>query len=243
MRPLNAHDIVRICEWGRDKHALDRAMVLLRAASPGVEPAALARLSIGRRDALLLELRARVFGPKLEVLVLCPKCRERLELSLTTEELRLPLPEAPRSPLVVGDYALDYRLPDSLDLAELAPLRDARVARARLLQRCVREARFQGQPVALSTVPEEVLTALSTRVGEDDPQADISFRLQCATCRNSWRAAFDILSFFWTELEAQARKLQREVHELAQAYGWTEAIILSLSAPMRRRYLELIHGG
>lgn len=243
MRPLNAQDIVRICEWGRDKHALDRALVLLRVASPGVDPAALARLSIGQRDRLLLELRARVFGPKLEVLVLCPQCRDRLELSLTTDELRVPSPEAPRGPLVVGDYALDYRLPDSLDLAELAPLKDARLARARLLQRCVREARFQGQAVALATVPEEVLAALSTRLGEDDPQADITFRLQCTSCRHSWRAAFDILSFFWTELEAQARQLQREVHEIAQAYGWTESVILSLSAAMRRRYLEMIHSG
>ncbi|QRK06092.1 hypothetical protein JQX13_39140 [Archangium violaceum] len=243
MRQLSAHDIVRICEWGRDKHALDRALVLLRAASPGVDPAALARLSIGRRDALLLELRAQAFGQKLEVLVPCPKCRERLELEFTADELRVPAPETPRSPLEVQGYALDYRLPDSLDLAALAHLKDAREARARLLQRCMSEARFQGAPVPLSAVPGSVLEALTARLAEDDPQADITFRLDCPGCGHSWRAAFDILSFFWTELEAYARQLQREVHEIARSYGWTESIILSLSAPARRRYMELISSG
>lgn len=243
MRLLNAHDVVRICEWGRDKHPLDRALVLLRAASPGVDPLALARLPIGRRDALLLELRARTFGPKLEVLVPCPKCGERLEMTLTADELRVPAPEGPRGTLELEGWALDYRLPDSNDLAALAHLKDPRAARARLLQRCVREARSQGQPVSLTTVPEEVLSALATRMAEEDPQADITFRLDCPNCRHAWRAAFDILSFFWTELENQARQLQREVHEIARAYGWTESTILSMSATSRQRYLELVNSG
>jgi len=243
MRQLNAHDIVRLCEWGRDKHPLDRALVLLRAASPGVEPTALARFPIGRRDALLLELRAEVFGKKLEVLVPCPKCGERLELSFTTDELRVAAPEGTRSPLTVGDFTVEYRLPDSLDLAALANVRDPRKARATLLERCVRELRMQGQPAALSAVPEDVLAALATRLAEEDPQADITFRVSCPNCRHGWRAAFDILSFFWTELETYAKQLQREVHEMATAYGWTETTILSLSAAARRRYMELIHRG
>ena len=243
MRQLNAHDVVRICEWGRDKHPLDRALVLLRAASPGVEPMALARLPIGRRDALLLELRSRTFGTKLDVLVPCPKCGERLEMSLTTDELRVPTPESPGSSLELEGWALDYRLPDSNDLAALAHLKDPRAARARLLQRCVREARSQGQPVSITSVPEHVLSALASRLAEDDPQADITFRLDCPGCGHTWRAAFDILSFFWTELETQARQLQREVHELAKVYGWNESTILSMSAVSRQRYLELVTSG
>ncbi|MGZ3445570.1 MAG: T4 family baseplate hub assembly chaperone [Myxococcaceae bacterium] len=243
MRQFNAHDVVRICEWGRDKHPLDRALVLLRAASPGVDPLALARLPIGRRDALLLELRARTFGPKLEVLVPCPKCGERLEMALTVDELRVPAPEAPRGLLELEGWALDYRLPDSNDLAALAHLKDPRVARARLLQRCMREARSQGQPVSLTSVPEEVLAALAARMAEEDPQADITFRLDCPDCNHTWRAAFDILSFYWSELETQARQLQREVHELARVYGWTESTILSMSAVSRQRYLELVSSG
>jgi hypothetical protein len=243
MRQLNAHDVVRICEWGRDKHPLDRALVLLRAASPGVEPMVLAQLPIGRRDALLLELRARSFGPKLEVLVPCPKCGERLEMTLTTDELRVPVPESPRSLLELEGWAIDYRLPDSNDLAALAHLKDPRTARARLLQRCVREARSLEQPVSITSVPEDVLSALASRLAEDDPQADITFRLDCPGCGHNWRAAFDILSFFWTELETQARQLQREVHELARVYGWNESTILSMSAVSRHRYLELVTSG
>jgi len=243
MRQLNAHDIVRICEWGQDKHPLDRALVLLRAASPGTDPQALARLPIGRRDALLLDLRARVFGPKLEVLVPCPKCTERLEMLLTADELRIPAPEGPPGPLELDGWTLDYRLPDSNDLAALAHLKDPRVARARLLERCVREARDQGQTVPLASVPEHVLAALASRMAEEDPQADITFRLDCPDCSHTWRAAFDILSFFWTELETHARQLQSEVHELARVYGWNESTILSMSALSRKRYLELVSSG
>src|ERR1700722_16111266 len=79
VRRLSAYDVVRLCEWGRDKHALDRALVLLRAACPGADPEALCRLPIGRRDALLLRLRTMAFGPRLELSVRCPKCAEALE--------------------------------------------------------------------------------------------------------------------------------------------------------------------
>jgi hypothetical protein len=243
MRLFNAHDIVRICEWGQNKHALDRALVLLRAASPDTPPETLSRLPIGRRDLLLLELRALAFGPKLEVAVPCPRCRERLQLDLLVDKLRRRPPEGLGSPLEAGGYVLDYRLPDSLDLAALAHIQDAREARARLLQRCVREVSFQGQPAPLESVPEEVLASLAVRLAEEDPQADITFRLTCPCCAHVWLTAFDILSFFWLELEAYARQLQREVHGLAKAYGWSETAILSLSAPARRRYMELINSG
>jgi hypothetical protein len=251
-RLLSAYDIVRICEWGRDKHALDRALVLLRASSPGADPDALARLPIGRRDALLLALRARTFGSALELSVRCPSCAEPLEFSMTTEQLTVPPPspggEAPGGTLVHAGFALAYRLPDSLDLAAIARVHDALEARNRLLQRCVVSVRAadggdDAPSLPLASVPEDVLSALSARLAEDDPQADITFRLRCQACRHEWVSPFDILTFFWAELESQARQLQREVHGIAKAYGWTEPYILSMGAVRRAHYLELARSG
>jgi hypothetical protein len=51
---------------------------------------------------------------------------------------------------------------------------------------------------------------------------------------------FDIASFFWTEIAAEAKRLLGEVHILASAYGWREADILSLNPLRRRFYLEAI---
>jgi len=51
---------------------------------------------------------------------------------------------------------------------------------------------------------------------------------------------FDIVSFFWSEICVQAKRLLREVHILARAYGWREADILSMSAARRQLYLEMV---
>ncbi len=50
----------------------------------------------------------------------------------------------------------------------------------------------------------------------------------------------DIASFLWKALHAWAKLMLGDVHELARAYGWTEADILALPSPTRRQiYLEL----
>jgi hypothetical protein len=51
---------------------------------------------------------------------------------------------------------------------------------------------------------------------------------------------FDIGAFLWEEIAAQARRLLREVHTLARAYGWREADILVMSAARRQAYLEMV---
>jgi hypothetical protein len=241
MRVLSAYDIVRICEWGRDKHALDRALVLLRAASPGADPEALARLSIGQRDAHLLALRARTFGSKLAFTVRCPACAEPLEFAMTVEQVTIPPRDdnAEEKTLVHDAYTITFRLLDSLDLAAVAKVHDPLEARNRLLARCVSAVSTAEGEVSLASVPEAVLSALSARLAEEDPQADITFRLSCETCRHAWVSPFDILSYFWAELENQARLLQREVHGIAKLYGWSEPYILSMGAARRANYLKL----
>jgi hypothetical protein len=239
-RVLSGYDIVRICEWGRDKHALDRALVLLRAACPGADAGALARLPIGRRDARLLALRARTFGPDLVFTVRCPACTEPLEFSMTVEQLTVRPPgEEVEGTLALDGFEIAYRLPDSLDLAAVVRVRDPLEARNRLLARCVRSVSAEDGPAPLGSVPEGVLAALAARLAAEDPQADITFRLRCQTCRHEWVSVFDILTFFWAELESHARQLQREVHGIAKLYGWPEPYILSMGAARRAYYLKL----
>ena len=49
---------------------------------------ALADLSVGTRDAMLLSLREAAIGPDMTALVRCPSCSQSLELNFTTTELR-----------------------------------------------------------------------------------------------------------------------------------------------------------
>jgi hypothetical protein len=73
-----------------------------------------------------------------------------------------------------------------------------------------------------------------------DPQADVRLALTCPACRHQWRSIFDIVTFFWIELDVWARRTLRDVHALARAYGWREADILALSPQRRQCYLEMI---
>ncbi|MGH2368092.1 MAG: phage baseplate protein, partial [Chloroflexota bacterium] len=67
---------------------LGQAMAILAAACPEMATAELAALSVGERDARLLALREGTFGPRLDGLAECPRCREPLEFTLHTPDLR-----------------------------------------------------------------------------------------------------------------------------------------------------------
>src|SRR3954452_10052066 len=96
MQSLSAHDLLRVSEAGSGRPPLDRAVALLGAACPELTREELLQLSIGQRDARLLALRERTFGPKLGGFIECPSCSERLELEFTAAEIRAPEPEDAR---------------------------------------------------------------------------------------------------------------------------------------------------
>lgn len=89
MRALSATELLAVWERGLALSSVERALVLLGAACAEWSSAELARLSVGRRDALLLTLREWTFGPHLTSLADCPGCGERLELNLTASGLRV----------------------------------------------------------------------------------------------------------------------------------------------------------
>src|SRR5262245_51668074 len=71
-----------------------RPPALLAACRPPTTADEFARLSLGRRDALLLELRRQVFGLGFTGLTTCPSCGDRLELAFRAEDvLREPAEE------------------------------------------------------------------------------------------------------------------------------------------------------
>src|SRR5579885_3691012 len=89
MRDLSAADLLRAWEQGTGRDADERALILLAAALPGATPDALARLPIGRRDAALLALRERVFGPRLVARAACPACGEHLEMDFSVGDIQV----------------------------------------------------------------------------------------------------------------------------------------------------------
>jgi hypothetical protein len=265
LRPLSASQIVRIWELGQSQHPLDRALVWLACACPDRSLAELAELSIGQRDAALLTLRELTFGPKLDSQATCPRCQEQLEFALNVSDIRVPDPRRLSDELVPNEVVPDevvpdesvpahrsahhhvqaagldltFRLPNSLDLAAIAPV-SLEEARSRLAQRCLLQATRQGQPIALEDISDGAIAHLSQYLAEADPQAEIVLDLQCPACQHQWQVLFDIVAFFWSEIQVQAQRLLQEVHVLASAYGWREADILSMTSTRRQYYLELV---
>src|SRR5262249_22494798 len=157
-------------------------------------------------------------------------------------ELRLSAPVADGALLLSRDgWELSFRLPNSEDLVIAAKERDSTAARGRLFELCLHSATApDGRDLGAAAVPDELVYAAGERMREADPRADLSFALQCPQCAAVWEAPFDAAGFFWQELSDWARRLLRDVHELASAYGWSEAEILALTPTRRGAYLDLI---
>lgn len=241
MHALSDSELLDVWERALEQPPLERAVTLLAAAT-GRHAGALAQLSIGERDALLLDLREQLFGTQLSSVAKCPACGEPLEMSFQLAQLRVASPEAkpPGSfSLNVAGYEVSFRLPNSLDLAALASVEDVAAARRVLFERCLLAAQRGDEAQPAGALPSEVVDAIVERMGQADAQGDMQFALKCPDCAHEWLEAFDIASFLWTELNVWAQRTLREVHTLARAYGWREPDILSLSPQRRRFYLSM----
>ena len=92
----------------------------------------------------------------------------------------------------------------------------------------------------LEALPEHIVAMMAERMEQADPQANIQLSLQCPACRQESQVTFDIVTYFWNEINTWAHGVLRDVHILATAYGWRESDILSLSPWRRQLYLEMI---
>jgi len=240
---LTASELLSVWEQGRSQPSHRQALLLLAAAYPERKPEELAGLSIGRRDARLLTLRERLFGPRFVSITGCPTCGEKLELSFDVSDIRVEAGEESNSQLLLEmeGYEILFRLPDSNDLAALAMTSvDRNGGRSLVLKRCLTEVRLNGQEQLSEELPTEIISAVTKWMSQVDPQADVKLSLDCPSCGNGWLATFDILSFLWSEIETWAQRILHEIHILARSYGWREADILAMSALRRQSYLEML---
>lgn len=252
MHPLSASQLLSLWEYGLGQPPWQRALTLLTAALPDVSPDALAILPLGERDAYLLALRETLFGPRLNSLAACPKCAERLELTFDVADVRMEslassdgehgrVTEELLSISLDGFSAI-FRLPNSLDLAQISGMSRREQAWLHLLECCLISVDENGVMRNAEELPNSITAAIAGHMAAADPQGDIQIDLACPSCAHEWQVDFDILSFLWMEIHAWAQRILREVHLLARAYGWREAEIMALSPWRRQAYLQMIMG-
>ncbi len=233
--------LLQVWERGGDPSAAARGLLLLGCSCDEYSAETQAALPLGRRDALLLELRERLFGAAIDAVATCPQCAATVEATFRCDDLRLPNAEAAASTLEHASHGIrvQFRLPDSNDLLALESCGDAGAARGLLLERCVLVAQRGGESREPCSLPHELQAELAQAMAQADPQADLQLAFRCPDCDHDWQPLFDIARFLWQELHAWALHMLREVDTLAATYHWAEADILALSPRRRQAYLEL----
>ena len=240
---LNAADILSIWEQGLNRPLLERTLILLIAAFPEMNPDTICELSIGSRDTCLLLVRQRLFGSRLVNNAVCPQCAGRIEWEQDIADIVVETanhPAAHQFSLERDDYRLCFRLPNSIDMAELEGSNSAAVALQKLLGRCILSAEHAGTNCDIDELPESVIQALNQRIEELDPQAEIRINLTCPECSHRWEVFIDIAGFLWAEINEWAERMLQTIHKLARAYGWSEREILALSPVRRQLYLGMV---
>lgn len=224
--------------YGRDEPSCKARLITLLGRDE--DPS----LTVGRSNALLLSLRAALFGRSLRAMVECPECGEPLEFETTTDRL-----VASDPPAVERTYELRasgawirFRLLRLADLVAASRSADPAGAADELMRRVVVEARIDEREVDITELPSDASAALERELTRLDPNVELSIDLTCPTCGAEASADFDAGAYLWAELDRWARRTLRTVDALARAYGWTERDVLALSPTRRRLYAEMAIG-
>jgi hypothetical protein len=225
-------------------------MLLLASACPEYPCERIESISIGQRDALLAQVRTSTFGSDVTSVVNCPACGELIEVCVDVRAVFQGPPcedsssEQPRAPLRIeaGEFLVHAALPTVQDIEAIAMATTPTEGHQILWQRCILRIERHAEPCAVDELPEDVCALIDSRMAEADPLGNVQLALECPDCQHRWAVLFDILSFFWGEIHIVAKRLLKEVHVLASAYGWTESEILTLSATRREAYLDMVGG-
>ena len=241
MRPLNSSELLDIWERSTDRPLFEKALILLNMACSDGEPEDPALLSIGNRDALLLQLREWMFGPQLLNVTRCPQCSEIIEWVTDISDLRFPasgkISTASYS-LQVDTFNIQFRLPNSYDLFRVFSDSDYQSNPKKLLTDCIIEV-LQDTNSSVD-LPAEVLDRLDQQMSLEDAQAEINMALSCPGCSHKWESKFDIVNYLWMEIDSWARHILKDVATLAATFSWSETQILSMSPQRRQLYLDII---
>jgi hypothetical protein len=253
LRAVSEEDAVFLLDTADSLLPSARATALLARClgEPDAERTARA-LTVGDREALLLQLRRLSLGETLDCVLRCPAeaCGERMELGLRVADMLVPsYQDVKRAYELAFDadeggarYEISFRVPTAADLENVAliargdPERGARA----LLADCLRNARRDGADIGADTLAPSVVAMIANAMVARDPQAEIELELACPACGEAFAVLFDTASFLLQELDERATQLMREVHTLAWHYHWSEREIFQMPRRRRARYLELI---
>jgi hypothetical protein len=232
---LTGEKILVAWERSRGRPEQEAALVLLALVLPEHSAEELSALPLAERNELLLEMRARSLGNRMEGTGNCSDCGVRLEFALDARTLVQGLREQRGAPLeeVSG---ITMRPTNTQDLLACAAARSEAEACSILLERTTRLPRPE-----LQSLPGPAVAALMEQFERLNAAAEIQVGLHCDACGARPQLDLDIAHYVVREVAAAARRLLAEIHELASAYGWSERSIARMTHERRAVYLEMLH--
>ncbi|BDC51038.1 hypothetical protein F183_A33540 [Bryobacterales bacterium F-183] len=236
MKPLGAQELLDVADQSIRLNWVDRGLLLARYASAGALSRACEDLPLAIRDRLILGLRIATFGPQLSLQARCGGCGEQLEAELDgAAMLASHLEDPPEATTVhIENKELSLRMPTSRDLDSVAGL-PSEQAHWGLLRRCLADASVE--------LDDQLRSAAAAALESADPFSALELELVCQQCGKGTVTQLDLVSFVLSEITDAAHRVAAQIHQLALAYGWTEAEILQLPEARRRRYLQFITDG
>jgi hypothetical protein len=234
-----------LAAWDRGFHESDlaRSLTLLQIASPDRDRESIAALSLAERDLELWRLRRMTFGEWLRATLPCASCSAQIEFTIALTSVIEPLEHLRLTSPVEGEiqgWHIAARPVSTLDLEAAVPVPDAEMAKDRLLERCVDLKSPQGSDTSWEHAPEEVRNRAMEIFDAVHEGAEFTCEAICPQCGAVEMADLDIGRFLWFEVRNAARRLLRDIHELASAYGWSESSILAMSSQRRQGYLAMV---
>ncbi len=240
--PLSPTDVLRLWEKGSEFPHHLRGELVIATAGRECSTESIGRLTIGQRDCCVASIRVNIFGSHFEAVTECPACKQQVEISFRGDEIFRLHDTIQPGPLKVNThgYEVCFHAPTCNDLRSIAHHDRPDEQERQLFRNCISAAERGGRNIDCDEIPDEVKEVILASMGVEDPLADVQFSLRCPSCRHCWKELFDVVGFFWKELDLCARNILHDVHMLASAYGWSEREILDLSVQRRRAFLEMI---
>jgi hypothetical protein len=191
-------------------------------------PGEAAALTAPERDRLLAEIEIRTFGPRILGSPRCASCGAQFSSEFSLDELVRALWSAP-PPTALSLQDGSLRVPTGADELAVAgvPVEDAVAA---LVARCTSSG---------SVEHAQASAALAQAV----PVLDLELDASCPECGGSNRLGFSIQSYLLRTLAAERKRIPRQLHLLARAYGWSATEILDLPRSTRAELVRLVEDG
>ena len=242
MRGLAGEQLLTAWERSRALPEQEAALALLEQAQPERRADEWALMPLSERNALLLELRAATLGRRMEGFAVCPDCGAQLEFAMDARELARGL-RAQAEEAGGEQDGLAMRPANTLDLLASGAAESEEEARSILLARTAGVEATDSAGAAASWIaaqPAQAVARMAERFEALNAAAEIRVRFECVACGSRPWLDLDIVRFLQREISAAARRLMAEIHELALAYGWSEAAIAAMSTVRRAAYLEML---